>query len=129
MLRSSSTTRIFLPMGFLPLLSHELIRPVQGGQGFRVVDPPVRRHLQGFGKGQLEGLQKLVPIQAPVAEGEIPGQKEIEHLVGVAHAGHDVAQSVPPAGLGADLLLQLPPDGVKGILTRLQLAGGNLFRI
>ena len=114
------------PRSVLPLLPHEPLRPEQGGCGLGVVDPPVRRHVQRLGKGQLEGLQKLVLIQVAVPKGEIPGQEQVKHLVSVSHAGHDVAQGVPPGGLRADLLLQLPLDGLKGILPRLQLPGGDL---
>ena len=61
-----------------------------------------------------------------LTDGEAAGEVEVEHLVGISHAGHNIPQRVPFRGDGADLLLQLPLNGLEGVLPRLQLARGDL---
>ena len=61
-----------------------------------------------------------------VAEGQAPGQVQMQHLVIAARGGDDLPQGLPIRRRGPHFLLQFPLGGDEGLLAGLPLPGRDL---
>ena len=80
----------------------------------------------GLLQRDLQNLQKLVLVQIHLARSADPAGPEPQNFAAVAGGGVDFSQIGVCLGKCARLLPLFPFHGLKGILPRLQLAGGQL---